>query len=76
MDAYLDDLIIYSNTLEEQVEHIKFVLDRLREQKFWLSEKKLYFLVKELKVLGRVIDSQGIRMDQTKLTRWPSGRRR
>lgn len=46
MDVYLDDIIIYSNTL---------------------SKNKLHFLCKELKVLGRIIDDDGIRMDPAKV---------
>lgn len=46
MDVYLDDIIIYSDTL---------------------SATKLHFLAREMKVLGRIIDDQGIRMDPNKV---------
>lgn len=73
MDVYQDDTVIYSDTPEEHVVHVKKVIDRLREHKFYLSEHKLQFFKPELKLLGHVIDSQGIRMDPDKvdtITNW------
>ena len=67
MDIYLDDISIYSNTLEEHVKHVKLVLDILKREKLYLSRSKLHFMPKELKLLGRVIDDQGIRMDSNKV---------
>jgi len=52
MDVYLDDIIIYSNSLEEYVKHVKIIVDILKKEELYLSESKLHFLVKELKILG------------------------
>ncbi|KAJ3500276.1 hypothetical protein NMY22_g19310 [Coprinellus aureogranulatus] len=73
VDVYLDDIVIYSNTLREHIEHVKLVIDILRRGKFFLSEKKLRFLCSEMKVLGRIVDDEGIRMDPDKvdsLSKW------
>ena len=67
MDVYLDDIIIYSNTLQEHIEHCKLVIDILAQEKLYLSESKLHFLAEELKILGRVIDKDGIHMDPHKV---------
>jgi hypothetical protein len=67
MDVYLDDIIVYSDTLEEHIEHVKIVIDLLTKEKLYLSKRKLQFLCKELKVLGHVIDVDGIRMDPAKV---------
>ncbi|KAG9221453.1 hypothetical protein CCMSSC00406_0010144 [Pleurotus cornucopiae] len=67
MDVYLDDIIIYSDTLEEHIQHVKTVIDVLTREKLYLSEKKLHFLEKDLKVLGHVVDDSGIRMDPHKV---------
>src|SRR6267154_1124926 len=69
LDVYLDNLIIYSDSLEEHVQHIKTVLGILEREKLYLSEGKLQFLCKKLKVLGRVMDDDGIRMDPDKVDR-------
>ncbi|CAA7269982.1 unnamed protein product [Cyclocybe aegerita] len=73
MDVYLDDIIIYSDTLEEHIEHVKLVLDVLKREKFYLSANKLNFLSKRVKILGRIVDEEGIQMDPHKvdaLSRW------
>ena len=38
--VYLDDIYIYSDTKEDHMEHIRLVLEKLREQKFYLSPEK------------------------------------
>jgi hypothetical protein len=67
VDVYLDDIIVYSNTLAEHVEHVKIVVDILRRERLFLSRNKLHFLENELKILGRVVDDDGIKMDPHKV---------
>ena len=67
MDVYLDDIIVYSNTIEEHVEHVKTVIKILIREKLYLSAKKLHFLCSELQILGRVVTDEGIRMDPYKV---------
>ncbi|CUA74881.1 Transposon Ty3-G Gag-Pol polyprotein [Rhizoctonia solani] len=67
MYVYLDDIVIFSNTVEEHVKHIRIVLSVLRHEKFYLSPKKMQFFAKELKLLGHIIDEKGIRMDYHKV---------
>ncbi len=74
MDVYLDDIIVYSNTLEEHMKHVKLIIDILKKEKFYLRENKVHFLAKELKVLGHIVDRQGICMDPDKvdaILKWP-----
>lgn len=67
MDVYLDDIVIYSDTPEDHVKHVKSIIDRLKEHQFYLSSHKLQFFKKELKILGHVIDDDKIRMDPAKV---------
>lgn len=67
MDIYLDDIVIYSDTLEDHVQHVKTVLDVLKREKLYLSKHKLFFLQPELKILGRIVTDDGIRMDPDKV---------
>ena len=67
MDIYLDDIVIYSDSLEEHAKHVRLVIDVLRREKLYLSQSKLHFIAPELKLLGRVIDDNGIRMDANKV---------
>jgi len=67
MDVYLDDIIIYSDMLEEHMEHVTIILNILKREKLYLSEKKLRFLCKEVKILGRIVTNDGICMDPEKV---------
>ena len=37
MDIYLDDIVIYSDSLDEHVKHVKLVIDILKREKLYLS---------------------------------------
>ena len=69
MDIYLDDIFIYSNSLEEHVKHVKLIIDVLKQEKLYLSKKKLQFLTPELRILGQVVNDNGIHMDSDKVNR-------
>ena len=67
LDVYLDDIMVYSDTVSDHVEHCKTVLDILLWEKLYPSKSKIRFLASELKLLGRIIDDRGIRMDPDKV---------
>lgn len=67
LDVYLDDIVVYSDSPEDHVKHVRLVIDRLQDNKFFLSAHKLFFFKEELNLLGHVIDSQGIHMDPAKV---------
>ncbi|KAJ3013108.1 hypothetical protein NUW54_g1685 [Trametes sanguinea] len=73
MDVYLDDIVIYSDTIKDHVKHVRTVLDVLRREKFYLGADKMKFFARRLKILGHVIDERGIAMDPHKVdavTNW------
>ena len=53
MDVYLDDILIYSDTLEEHVEHVKTIIDILKREKLYLNADKLKFLAATGYIGGR-----------------------
>lgn len=65
--VYLDDILIYSKTYEEHVEHVNKVLARLREAGLQVDIDKSEFHVTETKFLGLVISVDGIKMDPAKI---------
>ena len=67
LDVYLDNIVIYSDSLADHVKHVKIVIDILHREKLYLSVMKLKFLCPEMKVLGHIVDDQGIRMDPDKV---------
>ena len=55
MDVYLDDIIIWSNTLEEHYSHICQIFDALRAAKLFVSMKKTSLFLTSLDFLGHHI---------------------
>lgn len=65
--VYLDDIVIYSKTLDEHVEHIRQVLDRLNLEGLKLNLNKCCFAKKKISFLGHIVGENGIFMDPTKV---------
>ena len=65
--CYLNDLLIYSETYEEHVKHIKAILEKLREANLPIDIDKCEFYVQKVKYLGLIIITEGIEMDPTKV---------
>ena len=62
---YLDDLIIFTKTFDEHVQHVTAVLRRLREHGIKLKGPKCELFMKEVKFLGRVVSADGYKMDES-----------
>ena len=65
--VYLDDIFIYSQSIQEHIEHIMKVLQRLRESQFYLSRAKLDLFSDKTDCLGHVIDDNGIHAELDKM---------
>ena len=59
---YLDDVIIYSKSFKEHVEHVLQVLRRLRENGIKLRANKCNLFQKEVCYLGRIVSEEGYRI--------------
>jgi hypothetical protein len=64
--AYLDDILIYSENELEHEEHVRKVLQRLRQAGLQADIKKSEFSVKRTKYLGFIISTDGIETDLEK----------
>ena len=64
--VYLDDIVIYSNTLKEHVEHLRKVFKILRHNKLHVK-KKCSFAKKEVSFLGHRINDGKLMMDNSKV---------
>ncbi|SLM36749.1 gag polymerase env [Lasallia pustulata] len=74
VQAYLDDIIIYSKTRKEHTQHVQTVLGKLREAGLQVDIKKSKFFVQETTFLGLVISTEGLKMDPQKIkaiAQWP-----
>lgn len=72
--VYLDDLIVFGNTLEEHEERLLKVLDRLKEEGLKLSLDKCQFGRTSVTYVGHVVSQDGIATDPSKIeavVSWP-----
>ena len=65
--AYIDDILIFSDSLEEHREHVRKVLLALQKAGLHLDIKKCEFEVKEVIYLGMIISDTGVKMDPAKI---------
>ena len=65
--VYLEDIVIYSHTLEEHKRHMEMVFQRLRENKLFVKKEKCSFAQDHIKFLGHIIEQRRIRMDMEKV---------
>jgi hypothetical protein len=66
--AYMDDILIHTKEdIEDHINHIEKVFDRLRDHNIKLKLSKCKFLRKETKYLGYIICKEGIKPDPEKI---------
>ncbi|GJV60927.1 putative reverse transcriptase domain-containing protein [Tanacetum coccineum] len=65
--VFIDDILIYSKTQEEHVEHLSLVLGLLQKEKLYAKFSKCEFWLREVQFLGNVINSNGIHVDPSKI---------
>jgi hypothetical protein len=71
--VFIDDILIYSETAEEHEEHLRIVLERLRQQKLYAKFNKCEFWMEKVAFLGHVLSAEGMAVDPSKVesvTKW------
>lgn len=72
--VYLDDILIFSPSLQVHVQHVRRVLQRLLENRLFVKAEKCIFHSQSVMFLGSVVSAGGISMDPSKVqavTDWP-----
>ena len=65
--VFIDDILVYSRTMEEHELHLKIVLERLREKKLYARFSKYEFWLSKVAFLGHVVSEEGISVDPSKV---------
>ena len=65
--VYLDDIVVYSNSQQEHTTHIRSVMTALMKHGLTINSEKCTFRVPEVKLLGYIVSSGGIRPDPAKV---------
>lgn len=72
--VFLDDILVYSPTLQDHVLHLTQLLSKLREHQLFMKRSKCSFAQHQLEYLGHIISNQGVSTDPTKtaaMLQWP-----
>jgi hypothetical protein len=72
--VYFDDILIYSKSLDEHIEHLHAIFGALREACLFANLEKCTFCTNRVAFLGYVVTPQGIEVDEAKIESkksWP-----
>src|SRR5258707_3706833 len=78
MVGYLDNILIYSDSLEDHQDHVREVLRRLHTAGLYANLKKCKFHMDTVEYLGFILSPKGLQMDPTKVSTiqdWPKPRK-
>jgi hypothetical protein len=65
--AYLNDIIVYSNSKKKHIQHVRKILQRLRETNIQADVNKCEFHIIEIKFLDMIINRDDIKMNSEKM---------
>ncbi|KAK5802526.1 hypothetical protein PVK06_030126 [Gossypium arboreum] len=66
--VFIDDILVYSRNETEHAEHLRLVLQILRDKQLYAKFSKCEFWVREVSFLGHVVSASGIRVDPNKIS--------
>ncbi|GBG62636.1 hypothetical protein CBR_g31271 [Chara braunii] len=72
--VYLDDILVFSRSVQEHVQHLALVLQALRDNQYKINREKSSFGVPSVVYLGHVISGEGLAPEATKVAAvqdWP-----
>jgi len=61
--CYLDDVLVFSKSFDEHLEHLRLIFDRFRDHKLHLRADKCVFCARRTKYLGHLVQAGGISPD-------------
>jgi hypothetical protein len=65
--VFIDDILIYSQSEEEHADHLRMVLQRLREHQLYAKLSKCKFWIDEVLFLGHIINKEELDVDPKKV---------
>jgi hypothetical protein len=65
--VFIDDIFIYSKSDSDHEEHMRWVLQKLRDNQLYAKYSKCKFWIDEVSFLGHIISNEGISVDPAKV---------
>jgi hypothetical protein len=67
--VYLDDIFVFSQSIEEHQNHLELILSKLQEHSLYLHADKCELYAEEVECLGHMINEHGLHADSNKMAR-------
>ena len=65
--VFIDDILVYSKDAQEHEQHLRIVIEMLREKKLYAKLSKCDFWLKKVSFVGHIVSAGGIRVDPIKI---------
>ena len=65
--VFIDDILVYSRDEEEHANHLRLVLQTLREKQLYVKFNKCEFWLDQVVFLGHIVSGEGIKVDPKKI---------
>jgi hypothetical protein len=73
--VFIDDIVIYSKDDKEHEQHLRLIMEKLREYKLYAKFSKCEFWLNKVGFLGHIVSVEGVVVDPSKVasvTEWES----
>ena len=65
--VFIDDILVYSKSAEENGQHLRVVLEKLRKHQLYVKFSKYEFWLQKVSFLGHVLTAEGVEVDPKKV---------
>ena len=65
--VFIDNILVYSAIAEEHEQHLRVVLEKLRQNQLYAKFSKCEFWLEEVAFLGHILTAEGVAVDPTKI---------
>jgi hypothetical protein len=65
--VFIDDILVYSKSVEEHEQHLRVVLEKLRAHKLYAKFNKCEFSLEKISFLGHILTAEGVAVDPEKV---------